>query len=199
MELASMLAGERFTDRPSSVCPIIGALLRGYNDNLDERLRQDLYRYAAEVVGTRGSFPLQCRRAEIALAWARAGHEQLTQRWHRLRKPRVAPDADWVPDDIAEYVVDSLGRRIGVDAHRAMIWLLDQLIAMRDESLAGDPLAGDLSGHRVCGEVVEDLPDPLQHGGCGEQLLVTEFGERATPAGLEQDAALLDELAAAAA
>jgi hypothetical protein len=36
MELASMLAGERFTDRPKSVCPVIAAFLRGYNDALPE-------------------------------------------------------------------------------------------------------------------------------------------------------------------
>jgi hypothetical protein len=32
MELASMLAGEPFTDRPASVCPVIAAFLRTYND-----------------------------------------------------------------------------------------------------------------------------------------------------------------------
>lgn len=30
MELASMLAGERFSDRPGSVCPVVGALLRAH-------------------------------------------------------------------------------------------------------------------------------------------------------------------------
>ena len=28
MELSSMLAGERFSDRPRSVCPVIASLLR---------------------------------------------------------------------------------------------------------------------------------------------------------------------------
>ncbi len=48
MELASMLAGETFTDHPESVCPVIGSLLRAYNDRLDDDRRQDLYRYAAQ-------------------------------------------------------------------------------------------------------------------------------------------------------
>ena len=43
MELASMLAGERFSDRPRSVCPVIAAFLRSYNDQVDDRRRQDLY------------------------------------------------------------------------------------------------------------------------------------------------------------
>ena len=34
MELASMLAGEPFSDHPGSACPVIGAFLRAYNDGL---------------------------------------------------------------------------------------------------------------------------------------------------------------------
>jgi hypothetical protein len=67
MELASMLAGERFSDRPASVCPVIGAILRAYNDGLDDQRRNDVYRYAAEAVGTRGDFSLARRRAEASL------------------------------------------------------------------------------------------------------------------------------------
>jgi hypothetical protein len=47
-----MLAGERFSDRPRSVCRVIGAFLRAYNDGLDERRLQHLYAYASRVVGT---------------------------------------------------------------------------------------------------------------------------------------------------
>ena len=53
MELASMLAGEPFSDRPRCVDPVIAGFLRTYNDGIDERRRQDLYPLAAEVVGTR--------------------------------------------------------------------------------------------------------------------------------------------------
>src|SRR5205085_6126375 len=71
MELASMLAAERFSDRPKSVCPSIAALLRGYNDNIDNRRRSDLYRYAAEAAGTRRNYETQERRGKVAMAWAR--------------------------------------------------------------------------------------------------------------------------------
>ena len=54
MELVSMLAGEPFGDRPRAVCPIVGAFLRAYNDELDDVRRQDLYELAAVVVGTGG-------------------------------------------------------------------------------------------------------------------------------------------------
>ncbi|HEY3021645.1 MAG TPA: hypothetical protein VGJ32_15715 [Solirubrobacteraceae bacterium] len=54
MELASLLAGERFSDYPASVCPLIGAFLRTYNDCVDDDRRQDLYACAAMAVGTGG-------------------------------------------------------------------------------------------------------------------------------------------------
>ena len=64
MELASMLAGEPFTDRPESVCPVIGAFLRTYNDGADDDRRQDLYACAALVVGSRADRVAEQRRAE---------------------------------------------------------------------------------------------------------------------------------------
>src|SRR6478752_1626750 len=38
MELASLLAGEPFSDRPASACPVIGGVLRAYNDADDDEL-----------------------------------------------------------------------------------------------------------------------------------------------------------------
>ena len=71
MELASMLAGEPFSDRPQAVCPVIGAYLRSYNDVVDDERRQDLYAYAAEAIGTSGSPDLRRARAERAADGAR--------------------------------------------------------------------------------------------------------------------------------
>src|SRR5690242_7513367 len=70
MELASMLAGEPFSDRPQSVCPVIGSFLRAYNDRIDDGRRQDLYAYAAKVVGSRASQDVEHARAERLNAWA---------------------------------------------------------------------------------------------------------------------------------
>jgi hypothetical protein len=72
MELASMLAGEDFSDHPISVCPVIGSLLRAHNDSIDEQRRQDLYAYAAKVVGSRSSSAVQDARAARLIAWSRA-------------------------------------------------------------------------------------------------------------------------------
>ena len=54
MELASMLAGERFSDRPRCVDPLLAAFLRAFNDRLHARHRQRLLPYASLAVGTRG-------------------------------------------------------------------------------------------------------------------------------------------------
>ena len=67
MELASMLAGERFTDRPSCVDPVLAAYLRALNDRLDARRRLDLRPYAAAVVGTNGNRSATRRRRRRCL------------------------------------------------------------------------------------------------------------------------------------
>lgn len=135
VEMASMLAGERFSDRPRSVCPVVGALLRAYNDALDNRRRQQLRGFAAGCVGTRGDHALQDRRAARVLlaadAWiatrSRAG------RWFaavRLTPFRPLPTDN--PDAIAFYALAALGR-MNERAHATMLSVLDELISMGPE------------------------------------------------------------------
>jgi hypothetical protein len=64
MELASMLAGEPFTDQPSSVSRPLAAFLRMYNDTVNDRRRQDLYAYASKAVGTASSQRVEHYRLE---------------------------------------------------------------------------------------------------------------------------------------
>src|SRR3982751_2779784 len=47
MELASMLAGEPFSDHPRAVCPVIAGFLRTYNDLLPDGEHDSLYPSAA--------------------------------------------------------------------------------------------------------------------------------------------------------
>jgi hypothetical protein len=70
MELASMLSGEPFTDNPVSACPVIASFLRAYNDSIDDSRRQDLYEFAARVVGSRRSVEVQRARIKRLSAWA---------------------------------------------------------------------------------------------------------------------------------
>src|ERR1700758_5144950 len=86
MELASMLAGEPFTDHPASVCPVIGSFLRSYNDSIDSERRQALYEYASRVVDSRTDAETRQMRAERLAEWA--GEMQRTRRtWFMLRSP----------------------------------------------------------------------------------------------------------------
>jgi hypothetical protein len=85
MEMAAMLAHEPFNDRPKSVCPIIGAFLRTYNDSIDDRRRQDLYAYASRVVGTRGSKAMRRQRTDLCREWANRHAEAVPGVARRLR------------------------------------------------------------------------------------------------------------------
>jgi hypothetical protein len=69
MEVASMLAGEPFSDEPRCVCPVIAEFLRTYNDEVDDTRRQDLFAAAALVVNTREDHAAERRRANICLDW----------------------------------------------------------------------------------------------------------------------------------
>jgi hypothetical protein len=137
MELASMLAHERFSDRPQSVCPVIAAILRTYNDWIDDDRRGDMYRYAAESVGTRGDYALQQRRAAAAIAWVqtlRAPRGRLTG---ALLGARYAPEPDAGPEAIALFVVRAIRRatrwrrtpRLQA-AHQGLLSLVDVLIEL---------------------------------------------------------------------
>jgi hypothetical protein len=170
MELASMLAGERFTDRPSTVCPQVGAIVRAYNDALDGRRRKDLYRFASDAVGTRGDFALQRTRAELALDYVR-----------ERRRPRMPePDCDAGPEEIADYVLFSLARRprsrlprrrFDERSHGEVLTLLERLIAT-----GGSPLFGEL---------LEHAPQPVEYGCGGEEIVIRELGQGGTQPGLE--------------
>jgi hypothetical protein len=140
MEMSSMLAGETFSDHPRTVCPLIASLLRAYNDEIDDRRRSDLYRCAANAVGTRVDHALQERRASEAIHWARVRYE-LRGWWRRRLRPAAPPPRiDDGPDEIAGYVVRALSphrlgwlrRRGGWSdkTHRSMLELFDRLITM---------------------------------------------------------------------
>jgi hypothetical protein len=130
MELASMLAGEQFSDHPASVCPVIGSFLRAYNDSVDDSRRQDLYAYASRVVGTRASAEVQQARAERLLEWA----AQLRQRrWTRvLLPPRLrAIGLHRQPplDAVGTHAVHAIPRH-NDQTHTEALALVDELLAM---------------------------------------------------------------------
>jgi hypothetical protein len=125
MELASMLAGEPFSDRPAAVCPIVAAFLRAYNDAVDDAHRQDLYVYAAAAVGTRASWPLMRLRARLCLEELRALRRTPLG---MLTAPRALPDSLPAMERLAGRAAREL-RRSGVEGHARALRLADDLIA----------------------------------------------------------------------
>jgi hypothetical protein len=134
MELASMLAGERFTDRPDCVSPSLAAVLRGYNDGLDDARRQTLKAFAAASVGTRaGRAAERRRRAHLA---AILGPGAGGGAWAAVRRRVIAasPYATAV----------RRGRAVAMDGddalHAETLALLDELVAIGRPALASDLL-----------------------------------------------------------
>jgi hypothetical protein len=151
MELASMLAGEPFSDHPASVCPVIGSFLRAYNDSIDDDRRQDLYAYAAQVVGSRASISVQRDRAEELTEWSiEMQRRHWTSRYLPLSRLRTAslrrqPSAHAV----GTFAVRAIPKHTE-ETHREVLELLDRLLAM-----------GSRTHPRTAPGVAEDLPPAL--------------------------------------
>src|SRR4051812_15218315 len=130
IELASMLAGERFSDHPASVCPVIAGFLRGYNDLLPAGEEDELYAYASRVVGTAAPAAVRRERARRALEWA------------GRRRPRAPPVRlrRW---DLVLLPAVQAALRMPRDLRRErVVALLDELIAMGRTPEAVTPVAG---------------------------------------------------------
>jgi hypothetical protein len=167
LELASMLAGERFSDHPRSVSRTIGAFLRGYNDLLDDRRRQDLYGYAAQCVGTAQGDAIEQARIEHLLTWAgrlwaRGGRQSW---WSRLRGPTRRQGTD--PESVANYALRAL-HRVGCP-HASVLAMLDDLIALGEMERTGHiDLAAPINQPRLAEPSSGGRPERLQFPALGE-------------------------------
>ncbi len=144
MELASMLAGEAFSDRPRCVDPVVAAYMRALNDRLGPRERQRLYPYAARAVGTAGDGLLRRRRA---ICLAQLGYGEGSHRRARLRaRLRAALGIGFVFAATLEEPAAELAARRVVAARdvEGAFALLDSLLA--EGGLEAAPLAGAVAG-----------------------------------------------------
>lgn len=127
MELASMLAGEAFSDRPRSVSPVIAGFLRSYNDLVDDDRRQDLYGCAAEVLNTFGSREVEIARAARLQRW---GEGLRAERWWRRALPgRLSSSqrsASLAPHQAGAYAVHSIFR-LTDELHASVLTLVKEL------------------------------------------------------------------------
>jgi hypothetical protein len=131
MELASMLAGEPFSDHPSSVSPAIAGFLRAYNDSVDDARRQDLYVYAAKAVGSRATPHVELARSRRLQGW---GIEIGRVRgWTRFvfaaRLPVTTLHEPIDPEAAGARAAKSIPRHTA-QTHTAALSLVDELLAM---------------------------------------------------------------------
>jgi hypothetical protein len=134
MELASMLAGEQFSDHPATVCPVIGSFLRAYNDSVDDVRRQDLYAYASEVVGTRTSSNGQRARAERLLEWAAEMRQRRFTRFFLPARLRAVGLHRHPPmDAVGTHAVHAIPRHTD-HTHAEALALIDELLAIGGRS-----------------------------------------------------------------
>lgn len=151
VELASVIADEKFSDRPGCVCPVIGAFLRGWNDRASHVERQRLSPYAARIVGSRSNRRVTRERRDICLEWVGAdlshglARRLVSRAGMRIRigvfcglGAAVRPN-EGVGDYTAR-VAFSRG-----DAQRGFE-LLDRLLAVGEEQRPGRP-AGTANGN----------------------------------------------------
>src|SRR4051794_25402846 len=70
MEAAAWIAGERFSDHPKCVSPVIGAFMRSWNDALPDSVRTALLLpLILKTIGTANGSDLETRRATMAADW----------------------------------------------------------------------------------------------------------------------------------
>src|ERR1051326_4106871 len=71
MEAVAWLAGEPHSDQPQCACPVIGAFMRSWNDNIrDDETRTALLRpLLPALIGTRATKAVELRRSYLALDW----------------------------------------------------------------------------------------------------------------------------------
>jgi hypothetical protein len=134
-----MLAEEKFTDRPDCVCPVIGAFLRSWNDQVGYADRQRLYPYASRVVGTGGYRRISRIRRDICLSYAGANLDRnlILRAAARLRmRARIAWSvgvfpAIWLKEGAGAYAAHACFTKGGSEEAFA---LLDRLLEVGSPS-----------------------------------------------------------------
>ena len=127
-----MLAGERFSDHPRAVCPVIAGFLRSYNDRVPPSALPELYPLASVVVGSASTWRVRRRRARRLWEWARRGAPAAT-----VRLPAALETRNWI-------VIAAACAAVGMEpqARRAAVAdLVTELVAM--DQRAPRPLDSD--------------------------------------------------------
>ena len=124
VELASMLAGDRFSDAPRTACVAVAAFVRGYNDAIDDGRRQDLLAIASLLVGSSSTQEQTHARMWRLIGFAR----DLRPRRLGVLGPRLSYEDDLVKCESAGRHVATVARR-HPRVHAEALALLEALLA----------------------------------------------------------------------
>ncbi len=70
LEATALFSGEKFSDHPACVDPVLASFGRSWNDGLrSDEEREQLKLYIPQLVGTRGSDELSQKRGWLAMDW----------------------------------------------------------------------------------------------------------------------------------
>lgn len=102
MELASFLAGERWSDHPRCTHPLVASVARMVNDSTSDDARQDLARLIPDVIGTASDDPSVqariARRAALTALPVAAAERQRVLAVGIMACERVLAELDGRPD-----------------------------------------------------------------------------------------------------
>jgi hypothetical protein len=141
VELASLVAGERFSDRPRCVCRLIAAYLRALNDRVSHHERQKLRPFSVLVLDSRANRRITRRRRDLCLRAAGArlgggpGSRPLERMLMRLRILAVLGPtrALWLDEGAGEYAARVVFARGG---YPEAVELLKRLLGLESQPAA---------------------------------------------------------------
>jgi hypothetical protein len=144
VELASLLAGERFSDRPACVDHVIGGYLRSLNDRASHAERQRLLPYAERAVGSCGDRKATHLRRDLCIL--RAGGKPEAGGMRKLFERLAMRMRIWVAvggrqalrlnDGIGEYAARVVYARHGAEEAIKLLEVLFELGESEAASLA---------------------------------------------------------------
>jgi hypothetical protein len=146
MELVSWIAGEKWSDHPECVCPVISAFVRSWNDALPDDERTSLLRpVLPKLIGTRGNKALEDLRALMCADWLIREH---TPAWLRLAGLTTHAEALAALPEITSFAQ--------VPSIRG------PLEAARVDADAAGAAAGDAAGAAAAGDALAPTKQALQ-------------------------------------
>lgn len=139
-----MLAGERFTDRPGAVCPLIAGYLRALNDALGDAERRVLVPFASAAVGTVTDAGTRQRRLE----WCRRELEAIDVGRSWIRR-MLAPHPAVPSPSAAGMVLERFGADVLVALQRSARPWRPRALTLADELIAIRPVRAPALGRRA--------------------------------------------------